>query len=87
MEWSKEKRMKRNEDSLRDLWVTIKCTEIFFIGVLEGKARNVFRSIWKDNSFKLTFLAYSLGSVESPKEDKPKKEYTETLINQTEKIK
>jgi len=32
-----EKRMKRNEDSLRDLWDSIKCTNIHIIGVLEGE--------------------------------------------------
>ena len=30
-----EKRMKRNEDSLRDLWDNIKCTNIRIRGVLE----------------------------------------------------
>ena len=30
-----EKRMKRNEDSLRDLWDNIKCTNIHIIGVPE----------------------------------------------------
>ena len=38
-EQNKEKRMKRNEDSLRDLWDTIKCTNIHIIGVPEGEAR------------------------------------------------
>ena len=32
-EQNKEKRMKRNEDSLRDHWDTIKCTSIQIIGV------------------------------------------------------
>ena len=32
-----EKRMRRNEDSLRDLWDSIKCTNIHIIGVLEGE--------------------------------------------------
>ena len=31
--------MKRNEDSLRDLWDNIKCTNIRIIGVPEGKER------------------------------------------------
>ena len=31
--------MKRNEDSLRDLWVNIKCTNIHIIGVSEGKEK------------------------------------------------
>ena len=34
-EQNKEKRMKRNEDSLRDLWDNIKCTNIQIIGVPE----------------------------------------------------
>ena len=32
-EQNKEKRMKTNEDSLRDLWDNIKCTNIWIIGV------------------------------------------------------
>ena len=35
----KEKRMKRNEDSLRDLWDNIKCNNIRIIGVPEGEER------------------------------------------------
>ena len=31
--------MKRNEDSLRDLWDNIKCTKIHIIGVPEGEER------------------------------------------------
>ena len=34
-----EKQMKRNEDSLRDLWDNIKCTNICIIGVPEGEER------------------------------------------------
>ena len=36
-EQNKEKRMKRNGDSLRDLWDNIKCTNIHIIGVPEGE--------------------------------------------------
>ena len=36
-EQNKEKRMKRNEDSLRDLWDNIKSNNIHIIGVSEGK--------------------------------------------------
>ena len=39
MEQNKEKRMKRNEDSLRDLWDNIKLNNIPIIGVPEGKER------------------------------------------------
>ena len=39
MKQNKDKRMKRNEDSLRDLWDNIKCTNIHIIGVAEGEER------------------------------------------------
>ena len=38
-EQNKEKRMKRNEDSLRDLWDNIKRNNILIIGVPEGEER------------------------------------------------
>ena len=38
-EQNKEKRMKRNEDRLRDLWDNIKCNNIRIIGVPEGEER------------------------------------------------
>ena len=38
-EQTKETRMKRNEDSLRDLWDNIKHTSICIIGVTEGEER------------------------------------------------
>ena len=39
VEQSKEKRMKRNEESLTDLWDNIKRTNIHIIGVPEGEER------------------------------------------------
>ena len=39
MEQNKEKRKKRNEDSLRDLWDNIKCINIRIIGDPEGEER------------------------------------------------
>ena len=39
VEQNKEKRMKRNEDSLRDFWDNIKCSNICIIGVPEGEER------------------------------------------------
>ena len=49
-----EKRMKRNEDSLRDLWDNIKCTNIHIIGVPEGEEREkgpekIFEEIIAEN--------------------------------------
>ena len=38
-EQNKEKRMKRIEDSLRELWDNIKCNNIHIIGVPEGEER------------------------------------------------
>ena len=38
-EQNKEKRIKRKEDRLRDLWDNIKCTNIRIIGVPEGEER------------------------------------------------
>ena len=53
-EQNKEKRMKRNEDSLRDVWDNIKCTNICIIGVPEGEEREkgpekVFEEIIVEN--------------------------------------
>ena len=39
VEQNKEERMKRNEDSLRDLWDNIKCKNIRITGVPEGEER------------------------------------------------
>ena len=38
-EQKKKKRMKRNEDSLRDLWENIKSTNVRIIGNPEGEER------------------------------------------------
>ena len=53
-EQKKEKRMKRIEDSLRDLWDNIKCTNIRIIGVIEEEEKkkgteNIFEEIIVDN--------------------------------------
>ena len=40
MEQNKEKRMKRNEDSLRELWDNIKCNNICIIGVPQREERD-----------------------------------------------
>ena len=46
-EQNKEKRMKRNEESLRDLWDNIKQTNIRIIGVPEGEERKDQRKYLK----------------------------------------
>ena len=52
MEQNTEKRMKRNEDSLRDLWDNIKCTNIHIIGNSE-EVNEMKENIWRDYSRKL----------------------------------
>ena len=46
-EQNKEKRMKRIEDSLRDLWDNIKCTNIGIIGVPKKRKRKGLRKYLK----------------------------------------
>ena len=53
-EQKREKRLKRNEESLRELWDNIKHTNICIIGVPEGEEREGDRkNIRRDNSQKL----------------------------------
>ena len=41
------RRKKESEDSLRDLWDNIKCTNIHIIGVPEGEERKGLRTYFK----------------------------------------
>ena len=50
----REKRLKTNEGSLRELWDNIKCTNIHIIGVPEGEEREkgtekIFKEIIDEN--------------------------------------
>ena len=47
-EQNKEKRMKRIEDSLRDLWDNIKCTNIRSIGVPEEEEKKGTEKIFEE---------------------------------------
>ena len=42
------KRMKRTEESLRDLWDNIKCTNIQIIGVLEEEKKKGYEKIFEE---------------------------------------
>ena len=54
-ERKKEKRIKRNEDNLRDFWDNVKRPNIRIIGVLEeeGKKKGLEKNTLGDNSLKL----------------------------------
>ena len=47
-EQNKVKRMKRTEDSLRDLWDNIKCTNIRIIGVSEEEKKKGYETIFDE---------------------------------------
>ena len=48
------KRMKRNEDSLRDLWDNLEHTNIHILRVAEVEEReSSWENIWRDNSWKI----------------------------------
>ena len=47
-EQNKVKRMKRTEDSLRDLWDNIKCTNIQIIGVPEEEKKKGYEKIFEE---------------------------------------
>ena len=54
VEQKREKRLKTNEESLRELWDNVKCTNICIIGVPEGEEREGNRKhIPRDHSRKL----------------------------------
>ena len=53
-EQKREKRLKTNEESLRELWDNVKCTNICIIGGPEGEEREGDRKNTRtDNSQKL----------------------------------
>ena len=54
-EQNKVKRMKRTEDSLRDLWDNIKCTNIWIIWVPEEEEKK--KEYEKKNSFPFIFIS------------------------------
>ena len=90
-EQNKVKRMKRTEDSLRDLWDYIKCTNIRIIGVPEEEEKKkgcekIFEEIigefpqdGKGNS------QSSPRGTKSPIQNKPKEKHAQTYTNQTNK--
>ena len=89
-EQNKVKRMKRSEDSLRDLWDNIKCPKIQIIGVPEEeeKKKSIWENFGRDCSWKFPQQEkengqWSSRGAKSPKQDKPKEKHTKTHTNQT----
>ena len=87
-EQKKENRMKRNEDSLRDLWDNIKGSNICIIGVPEGEEReegaeNIFENIIAENSPNLgrEINIRSRKHRKSPKQVQSKEDHTKTHCN------
>ena len=90
-EKNKVKRMKRTEDSLRDHWDNIKCTNIRIIGVPEEDEKKKeheknFEGITVENfqHGKGNSQSSSRGA-KSPIQGKPKEKRTKTHTNQTNK--
>ena len=82
--------MKRNEDSLRDLWDNIKCTNISIIGITEEEREKgpekIFEEIIAENFPNMGKQINSkVQAAQSPSQDKPKEEHTQTHSNQTDK--
>ena len=91
-EQNKVKRMKRTEDSLRDLWDNIKHTNIRIIGVPEEEEKKKGYEKFLEEIIVQKFPQDGKGNsqssprgTKSPIQDKPKEKHAKTHINQTNK--
>ena len=91
-EQNKVKRMKRAEDSLRDLWDNIKHTNIQIIGVPEEEEKKKGYEKFLEEIIVQKFPQDGKGNsqssprgTKSPIQDKHKKKCTKTCTNQTNK--
>ena len=90
-EQNKVKRMKRTEDSLRDLWDNIKYTNIRIIGVPEEEKKigyeKIFEDIIVENSPQCGKgnSQSSLRGTKYPIKDKSKEKHAKTHTNPTNK--
>ena len=90
-EQNKVKRMKRAEDSLRDLWDHIKHTNIWVIRVPEEEEKkkgyeNIFEEIIVENFPNMEKeIVDQVQEAQSPIKNKPKEKHTKTHTNQTNK--
>ena len=89
IEQNVERRTKRNEDSLRDLWDNIKHTNIHIIGVPEGEEgekvpEKIFKEIIVENFPNMgKEIVNQVQEAQSPSQCKPNEEHIKTHTNQT----
>ena len=90
-EQTKVNRMKRTEDSLRDLWDNIKHTNLWIIGIPEEEGEKkgygkIFEEIMVESVPNVEKEIISqVQEDQSPIEDKPKEKHAKTHNNQTNK--
>ena len=89
-ELNKAKRMKRTEDSLRDLWDNIKHTNIQIIGAPEEEEKKKgYEKIFKSYSQNIHNMGKKIVNqvqeAQSPIQEKPKEKHAKTHTNQTNK--
>ena len=85
-ERKKEKRIKRNEDNIRDLWDNVKCPNIWITGVPEKEDKKkghekILGEIIVENFPKMG-KEIATQVQESPKQHKPKVKHPKAHINQ-----
>ena len=89
-EQNKVKRMERTEDSFRDPWDNIKCTNIQIIGVTEEEKKKVYKKIFEEiiveNFHNMEKeIVNQVQKAQSPIQDKSKEKHAKTHTNQTNK--
>ena len=91
-EQNKVKGMKRAEDSLRDLWDHVKCTNIRIIGVSEEEKKKkgyekIFGEIIVESFPNMEKERVNqVQEVQSPIQDKPKEKHAKMHTNQTNRL-
>ena len=92
-ERKKEKRIKRNEDNLRDLQESVKCTNIQIIGVPEEEDKKkddekILEEIIVENFPKMgKEIITQVQETQSPQQDKPKAKHPRHILIKLTKIK
>ena len=87
-EQNRVKRLKRTEDSLRDLWDNIKCTNIQIIGLSEEEKKKGYEKFFEviivENFPNMEKeIVDQVQHAQSPIQNKPKEKHTKIHTNQT----